>query len=107
MKFIETIKTHAWQILAILFFGLFLGKGCTSKKIGATNKIINEHNISVSHKVDSLQKVIISLENKTVDGLEVENIMEKVMLNYLIYEDDLDKGKTSLSQIKNKIEAND
>ena len=33
--------------------------------------------------------------------------MEKVMLNYLIYEDDLDKGKTSLSQIKNKLEEND
>ena len=33
--------------------------------------------------------------------------MEKVMLEYLIYEDDLDKGKTSLSHIKNKIEEND
>ena len=107
MKFIETIKKYAWQILAILFLSLFLGKGCTSKKIGKTNKAMTEHNISISHKVDSLQTVIISLENKTVDALEVENIMEKVMLNYLIYEDDLDKGKTSLSQIKNKIEAND
>jgi hypothetical protein len=29
------------------------------------------------------------------------------MFNYLIYEDDVDKGKTSLSEIKNKIESND
>tara|TARA_Y100000389_G_scaffold197624_1_gene232593 strand:- start:17872 stop:18195 length:324 start_codon:yes stop_codon:yes gene_type:complete len=107
MKFIETIKKYAWQILAILFVLLFLGKGCTSKKIRKTNNIIIDNNILLSTKVDSLTNVIISLENKTVNKLEVENIMEKVMLNYLIYEDDLDKGKTSLSHIKNKIEAND
>lgn len=107
MKFIETIKKYAWQILAILFVLLFLGKGCTSKQIRKTNNNIIDNNISLSTKVDSLTNVIISLENKTVNKLEVENIMEKVMLNYLIYEDDLDKGKTSLSHIKNKIEAND
>lgn len=107
MNITETIKKYAWQITAILFLLLFLGKGCTSKKISKTNEVIIEHNISISQKVDSLTNVIISLENKTVNKLEVENIMEKVMLNYLIYEDDLDKGKTSLSHIKNKIEAND
>lgn len=107
MKAIEFIKEKAWQILTVIFLVLFLGKGCTSKKIAKTNKQLQEHSVKVSHKVDSLQEVIISLENKTISAKETEDIMEKVMLNYLIYEDDLDKGKTSLSQIKNKIEAND
>ena len=38
---------------------------------------------------------------------EVRDEMELTMFNYLIYEDDLDKGKSSLSDVKNKIEAND
>ena len=107
MKILNFVKEKAWPIIAILFIGLFLGKGCTSKKISKTNKVIAEYQAVSTHKIDSLQGVIISLEDKVLDSKETEDIMERVMLGFLIYEDDLDRGKTSLSQIKNKIESND
>jgi len=86
---------------------LYIGKGCTSKKISKTNTILDEKYTKIEIKIDSLSNVIRKLENKSIDSKEATNIMERVMLDYLIYEDDLDKRKTSLSEIKNKIEMND
>jgi hypothetical protein len=34
----------------------------------------------------------------------MDNALKQNMFNFLIYEDDFDKGKTSLSDIKSKIE---
>ena len=107
MKALEMVKTHVWKILTIIFLLGFIGRGCTSSKIAKTNKALESHNKEMVSTVDSLTSVIIKLEDKTVSSKEARDIMEKVMLNYLIYEDDLDKGKTSLSQIKDKIEKND
>lgn len=101
------VKNHVWKILTVIFLLGFIGKGCTSSKIAKTNKALESHNEVMVKTVDSLATVIIDLENKVVGSKETRDIMEKVMLDYLIYEDDLDKGKTSLSQIKDKIEKND
>ena len=38
---------------------------------------------------------------------DVKDEMERTMLDFLIYEDELDKKKITISQIKEKIEAND
>tara|TARA_B100000287_G_C20614638_1_gene773506 strand:- start:1147 stop:1464 length:318 start_codon:yes stop_codon:yes gene_type:complete len=103
----EFIKNWAWQILAILFLLLFMGRGCTGKKVSKTNKLIEENHAQLTNTVDSLTNRLIILENNSVSSKEARDIMESVMLEYLIYEDDLDKGKISLSQIKNKIEQND
>ena len=103
----QFIKNWAWQVLAILFLFLFLGRGCTGKKIIKTNNIIEQNHIDLSNSVDSLTNRITILENSSVSSKEARDIMESVMLDYLIYEDDLDRGKTSLSEIKNKIEQND
>jgi len=107
MKFVEMVKTHAWKILTFIFLLGFIGRGCTSSKIAKTNKALESHNEVMVKTVDSLTTVITTLEDKVVGSKETRDIMEKVMLNYLIYEDDLDKGKISLSQIKDKIEKND
>lgn len=107
MKFKDFIKTWSWQILAITFFVLSLLKGCTSTKISKTNTLVENNNAILTAKVDSLTGVIINLQSTTLTHKQVTDIMERVMLDFLIYEDDLDKGKTSLSQVKNKIEAND
>lgn len=101
------IKEWAWQILTILFFLLFLGKGCTSSKIVKHDNSQNENNTELIKAVDSLKARIVYLENNTATKKEIKDEMERVMLDYLIYENDLDKGKTSISEIKNKIEAND
>lgn len=103
----EFIKNWAWQVLAILFLLLFMGRGCTGKKVSKTNKLIEENHAQLTNTVDSLTNRLIILENNSVSSKEARDIMESVMLEYLIYEDDLDKGKISLSQIKNKIEQND
>ena len=104
---VNFIKQWAWQGFAILFLLLFLGKGCTKTKISKTNKKLESNNSILVNRVDSLVTEIIELNKVTVKSDQLENIMERVMLNYLIYEDDLDRGKISLSQIKDKIEAND
>jgi hypothetical protein len=96
MKFKELVKTWSWQILAITFALLFLGKGCTSKKVNKVNSNIVEYNKKLVKTVDSLSVEILNLKNSSATKKEVEDIMEKVMLEYLIYEDDLDRGKTSL-----------
>ena len=62
---------------------------------------------SLNKSIDSLENRINVLENTTFSKDVMKNEMERVMLDFLIYEDDLDKGKTSLSQIKDKIEEND
>jgi peptidoglycan hydrolase CwlO-like protein len=103
MKLVETVKIWSWQILAIMFFLLFLGKGCTSTKISKTNKNIDE----MHSEIDSLNTEISKIRNQSITRKDLKDEMERVMLDFLIYEDDLDRGKTSLSQIKNKIEEND
>jgi len=107
MKIKEIVTKWSWQILAILFMLLYLGKGCTSKKIAKIDKKIDKTHIELTQTVDSLSSEISNLKKEVANKKEVRDIMENVMLEYLIYEDDLDKGKTSLSQIKNKIEQND
>lgn len=103
MKIVDIVKNRAWQILAVIFFLLFMGRGCTSTKISKTNKNVDE----VHASIDSLKNELNLLKDQTFNRKELRDEMELVMLNYLIYEDDLDKGKISLSQIKDKIESND
>lgn len=107
MKIINHIKQYAWQILTVLFILLFLGRGCTSKKISKIDKKLDTTNVGIIKSIDSLENRINQLENTVTTPKQTQDIMERVMLDFLIYEDDLDRGKTSLSQIKNKIEKND
>lgn len=103
MNFKEFINKWAWQILAALFFLLYLGKGCTSSKVSK----IEDKSDRLEAKIDSLSTVVSNLNKKTSSQKEIKDALELVMLDYLIYEDDLDNGKTSLSKIKDKIESND
>tara|TARA_B100000963_G_scaffold176268_1_gene153303 strand:- start:8343 stop:8666 length:324 start_codon:yes stop_codon:yes gene_type:complete len=107
MKIKEIVSKWSWQIISILFVLLYFGKGCTHKKVSKIDKKLEEKTIILSNSIDSLSMELNKLKESTANKKEVTDIMEKVMLEYLIYEDDLDKGKTSLSQIKNKIEEND
>jgi hypothetical protein len=55
-----------------------------------------------------MEKSIKSINNRA-DSLviptkeDIRNEMNETMFNFLIYEDDFDKGKASLSDIKSKI----
>jgi hypothetical protein len=97
---IEFIKKYVFQILTVTFLLLYLKDGCTSTKISKMDKNIIKH-------IDSLETRLHVLESKSFTKKELYDDIEKIMFDFLIYEDDLDKGKTSLSSIKNKIESND
>ena len=62
----------------------------------------------VNRDIDRMEKSIKSINGK-VDSLyvpsteEIRKEMNETMFNFLIYEDDFDKGKASLSDIKSKI----
>lgn len=102
-KIIDLIKTNIWKITSVIFLFLFLSKGCTSTKISNLDKKYTDNTSRITAKLDSLTIAISHVSTSK----QVRDEMELTMFNYLIYEDDLDKGKTSLSEIKNKIESND
>jgi hypothetical protein len=99
----DFIKANLWKVTSIVFALLFLTKGCTNNKISKLEKKYNEQSIVLNAKLDSLSNIASRKASKN----EVRDQMELVMFDYLIYEDDLDKGKTSLSDIKKRIESND
>ena len=103
----KTIKDfllkHLWKVTTVVFLLLFLSRGCVNSKISNLEKKYSENTTAIQIKLDSLQNLVSKMATKK----QVQDQMEIVMFNYLIYEDDLDKGKSSLSDIKNKIEAND
>jgi hypothetical protein len=45
------------------------------------------------------------IQKSQMSKQEVKQTMNEVMFDFLIYEDDFDKGKSSLSDIKSKIKS--
>ena len=93
MKIVEKIKANSWWILIALLMIIFLRQCGVNRDIDRIDK--NFRNLSSS--VDSLQRM-------SVTKLDMEKSMNQTMFNFLIYEDDFDKGKSSLSDIKSKID---
>jgi hypothetical protein len=82
-----------WKIITLVLFIFILMQQCsTNGKIKALKK-------------DNEQiKTQISAIGRPLNQKQTFDIIEKVMFDFLIYEDDLDKGKTNLTDIKTKIE---
>ena len=91
-------KIIKYVVPAIAFFTLlcFLQTCGTKGKIKDNKKAIE----SLNTQVDSLTKVLDSKPSNE----DVNYIMEQTMYKFLIYEEDLDKGRVSLSEIKNRID---
>jgi hypothetical protein len=90
MKAIEKIKNYSWVITLILILFILMRQCGVNRDIDRMEKSIK----SINGKVDSLV-----VPNKE----EIRKEMNETMFNFLIYEDDFDKGKASLSDIKSKI----
>lgn len=86
----------------ILYIILFLSLTCFFQTCGSKGKITdNKKKIeSVEKRLDSLTKVISV--KPSVEQVNYE--MTQTMYKFLIYEEDLDKGRISLSEIKNRID---
>ena len=90
MKTIEKIKNYSWAITLILVLFILFRQCGVNRDIDRMEKSIK----SINGKVDSLY--VPSTE-------EIRKEMNETMFNFLIYENDFDKGKASLSDIKSKI----
>jgi hypothetical protein len=89
---LEKIKNNSWSINMVLLLLVLL------RQCGVNSDIdrLEKNSKSTKAVVDSL--LII-----TPSDTEIREEMNQTMFNFLIYEDDFDKGKTSLSEIKSKI----
>ena len=90
MKTIEKIKNYSWAITLVLVLFILFRQCGVNRDIDRMEKSIK----SINNRADSL--VIPTKE-------DIRNEMNETMFNFLIYEDDFDKGKASLSDIKSKI----
>lgn len=95
MKTLEKIKNYSWLITILLLFFVFLKQCGVNREISRIDKEIKK----ITQSTDSIQGELITRS-------EMDNALKQNMFNFLIYEDDFDKGKTSLSDIKSKIESN-
>ena len=86
---LQKIKDNFTNIVLCLLVIVFFRQCGVNSEI---NKIKKENAI-ISANIDSL-----------VTKEEMKKEMRQVMYEFLIYEDDFDKGKVSLSDLKNKIE---
>lgn len=93
MKIVEKIKENSTWILISLMMIVFLRQCGVNRDIDRMEKGIKNLNSSV----DSLQRMSVTKE-------DLEKTVNQSMFNFLIYEDDFDKGKSSLSDIKSKID---
>jgi hypothetical protein len=89
---LEKIKSNSWAITMILLLIVLLRQCGVNRDIDKIEKNVKNTGL-----------VIDSLSKNTPSKKEIREEMNQTMFNFLIYEDDFDKGKTSLSEIKSKI----
>jgi len=94
MKTLEKIKEHSWAIVIFLLLVVFLKQCGVNREISRIDREIKK----ITQSTDSIQGSLVTKE-------QMDNALKQNMFNFLIYEDDFDKGKTSLSDIKSKIET--
>jgi outer membrane lipoprotein-sorting protein len=96
MKIVEKIKANYWMILLLLMIIVFFRQCGIRRDIDRIEKNVK----SVAEKTDSVQNTMVTRD-------QVKYEMNQSMFNFLIYEDDFDKGRASLSDIKNKINSSE
>jgi hypothetical protein len=93
---LQKIKDN-FQYIVLAFLVLVFFRQCgVNSEISKIKKEARAYNQEVVTKLDSIN---------TLTKDEMRHEMEQVMFQFLIYEDDFDKKRVSLSEIKNKIES--
>jgi len=101
MKVLEKIKQHYHIISLVVLVMLFFRQCGINRDIDKLRKDYSE----TTSNIDSIYSEIKGME--LITESEIRENMNKVMFEYLIYEEDLDKGKISLSEIRSKIDSNE
>jgi hypothetical protein len=97
-NFITLLKGNWTYFLNIILVLLLLKSGCTNSRISTLERKIDSNFTQVNQNIDSLFNNV----QTTQDGLSLTQF-ETIMFKFLIFEDDLDKGKISLSDIENNL----
>lgn len=101
MKVIEKIKQN-YQIIGLIILSIIFLRQCgVNRDIDRLRKDYSK----TSNNMDSIYSGIKKMKLITED--EIRDNMNNVMFEYLIYEEDLDKGKISLSEIRSRIDSNE
>ena len=88
----------------ILIFFRQCGANRDMDKINKEDKAIKTELVKANEKIDSLNTYI---STHTLNKEEMRKEMTVVMFEFLIYEDDFDHKRISLSEIKEKIKENE
>lgn len=97
----KTIKnTWILSIIMCAFVFLTFTQSCNSSR--KTGRVESDVKI-LTEKVDSLNSVIHRLSETTVQKSELREMLDANMLEFLIYEDDIDKGRITVGQLKLEI----
>jgi hypothetical protein len=93
---LQKVKDN-FQYIVLGFLVLVFFRQCgVNNEISRIKKESRVYNQEITAKLDSIN---------TLTKDEMRHEMEQVMFQFLIYEDDFDKKRVSLSEIKNKIES--
>ena len=90
---IKKIKENSTLIMIVIMVLLFLKQCGVSREMGKMRKDMAQ-----------LSAVSDSIKNETATRKEIRLEMNKALFDFLIYETDLDNGKSSLSEIRSKID---
>jgi len=95
---VQKIKDN-FQFIVLGFLVLVFFRQCgVNRDIDRIEKELKASNTELNTKLDSIN---------TLTKAEIRHEMNQVMFQFLIYEDDFDRKRISLSEIKNKIEASE
>lgn len=95
---LQKIKDNFQYIVLVLLVFVFFKQCGIEREISKIKKEEVTSNKVIVDKLDSINTL-------TKDEMRIE--MRRVMFEFLIYEDDFDKKKTSLSEIKSRIETSE
>ena len=90
------MNKHGQKLTLLIVLVIFI-RSCT---LNSNVSTLKSENIDLVKQINALSLKTDSLPDKSI----INNIVEDNLYQFLIFEDDLDKGKTSLSEIKLRLE---
>lgn len=97
MKTINNFLSKWGMLISVCLLLIVSFKTCS---ISSTTSDNNEKIDKLDSKVDSLEREVKKTKEKTVSKEELDEMQKQRMYDVLIYEKELDDGKTSLTEIK-------
>jgi len=99
---LEFFKTKGIVVLFILILIMFV------RTCGMNSKFdkISKQNADLENKIDSMHRLNSTIYQKIINDKQMEELLEKKLFEFLLYEDDMDKGKTTPGQIRSRLDSN-